>query len=32
MHHGPGPNQHCLFVIMFDGPFDVEAVAENGDH
>jgi anti-sigma factor ChrR (cupin superfamily) len=28
MHHGPAPGQDCLFVIMFDGPFDVTAVED----
>ena len=23
MHHAPAPAQHCLFVIIFHGPFDV---------
>ncbi len=23
MHHQPAPDQDCLFVIIFDGPFDV---------
>lgn len=23
MHHAPAPGQHCLFVIIFHGPFDV---------
>ena len=26
MHHAPAAGESCLFVIMFDGPFDVEAV------
>lgn len=26
MHHAPAGDEHCLFVIIFDGPFDVEAV------
>jgi quercetin dioxygenase-like cupin family protein len=26
MHHAPAADESCLFVIMFDGPFDVEAV------
>ena len=26
MHHGPAGDGPCLFVIMFDGPFDVEPV------
>jgi len=23
MHHAPAPGQSCLFLILFDGPFDV---------
>jgi hypothetical protein len=23
MHHEPARGKHCLFVIIFDGPFDV---------
>ena len=23
MHHAPAAGRHCLFVITFDGPFDV---------
>jgi quercetin dioxygenase-like cupin family protein len=26
MHHAPAHDQHCLFVIIFDGPFDVAPV------
>ena len=26
MHHGPAGDGPCLFVLMFDGPFDVEPV------
>ncbi len=26
MHHAPAGNAPCLFVTMFDGPFDVEPV------
>jgi len=26
MHHAPAPGESCLFVILFDGPFDVEPV------
>jgi quercetin dioxygenase-like cupin family protein len=26
MHHAPADGEHCLFVIIFDGPFDVTAV------
>lgn len=26
MHHAPADDGSCLFVIMFDGPFDVELV------
>ena len=25
MHHEPAPGTHCLFVTIFDGPFDVQA-------
>ena len=25
MHHAPASGQHCLFVLIFDGPFDVTA-------
>jgi quercetin dioxygenase-like cupin family protein len=25
MHHAPAHGEHCLFVIIFDGPFDVTA-------
>ena len=25
MHHAPGPGEHGLVVILFDGPFDVAA-------
>ncbi len=25
MHHAPAHGTHCLFVIIFDGPFDVTA-------
>lgn len=28
MHHAPATGEPCLFVILFDGPFDVEAVAD----
>jgi quercetin dioxygenase-like cupin family protein len=24
MHHAPADNEGCLFVIIFDGPFDLE--------
>lgn len=27
MQHEPADGQHCLFVIIFDGPFDVELLA-----
>lgn len=27
MHHAPASGASCLFVILFDGPFDVEPVA-----
>lgn len=23
MHHEPAPGTHCLFITIFDGPFDV---------
>lgn len=26
MHHAPAPGRECLFVTVFDGPFDVERV------
>jgi quercetin dioxygenase-like cupin family protein len=26
MHHAPADGRHCLFVIIFDGPFDVTPV------
>jgi quercetin dioxygenase-like cupin family protein len=26
MHHAPAPDEDCLFVIIFDGPFDVSPV------
>jgi quercetin dioxygenase-like cupin family protein len=26
MHHAPAPGQHCLFVSIFHGPFDVTSV------
>jgi quercetin dioxygenase-like cupin family protein len=26
MHHAPAPGSDCLFVILFDGPFDVHPV------
>ena len=26
MQHAPAPGEHCLFVILFHGPFDVTAV------
>ena len=28
MRHGPADDASCLFVIMFDGPFDVEPIEE----
>ena len=28
MRHEPAPDQDCLFVILFDGPFDVYPVGE----
>jgi anti-sigma factor ChrR (cupin superfamily) len=24
MHHEPAPDHGCTFVLMFDGPFDLE--------
>ena len=27
MHHAPAGDNDCLFVILFDGPFDVEPLA-----
>ena len=26
MHHGPADGGSCLFVLMFDGPFDLEVL------
>lgn len=26
MHHAPAPGESCLFVTIFHGPFDVEAM------
>lgn len=31
MQHEPADGQHCLFVIIFDGPFDVEPLANPAD-
>jgi hypothetical protein len=28
MHHAPVPGVGCTFIIIFDGAFDVEAIAE----
>lgn len=28
MHHEAAPGQGCLFVLIFDGPFDVETVPD----
>jgi quercetin dioxygenase-like cupin family protein len=28
MRHEPAPGQDCLFVILFDGPFDVHPVGD----
>lgn len=28
MHHAPAGNAPCLFVTMFDGPFDVQPVGD----
>lgn len=30
MRHEPAPGQDCLFVILFDGPFDVHPLSEDG--
>lgn len=30
MHHAAAPGEHCLFVIIFDGPFDVTPVGTAG--
>lgn len=27
MHHAPAPGEHCLLVVLFDGPFDVTPAA-----
>jgi quercetin dioxygenase-like cupin family protein len=29
MHHEPAPGHDCLFIIVFDGPFDV--IPDDGD-
>ena len=26
MHHAPAGDEGCLFLILFEGPFDVELV------
>jgi len=31
MCHEPAPGHHCLFVILFDGPFDVHPVSAESD-
>ena len=31
MGHEPAPGQDCLFVILFDGPFDVYPVGDEND-
>jgi len=31
MHHEPAPGQDCLFVILFDGPFDVVPVDKDAN-
>jgi quercetin dioxygenase-like cupin family protein len=31
MRHEPAPGQDCLFVIVFDGPFDVVPLGEDDD-
>jgi quercetin dioxygenase-like cupin family protein len=28
MHHAPADGEPCLFIIIFHGPFDVEAVSD----
>jgi hypothetical protein len=28
MQHGPAGGSSCLFVVIFDGPYDVTAVDE----
>jgi quercetin dioxygenase-like cupin family protein len=28
MHHAPAAGESCLFVLVFDGPFDVEPLPE----
>ena len=28
MHHAPAPGESCLFLLLFDGPFDVEVVRD----
>jgi quercetin dioxygenase-like cupin family protein len=28
MHHAPADDESCLFLIVFDGPFDVEPLPE----
>jgi quercetin dioxygenase-like cupin family protein len=29
MRHEPAPDRDCLFVILFDGPFDVHPVGDD---
>jgi quercetin dioxygenase-like cupin family protein len=29
MHHEPAPDRECLFLILFDGPFDVYPVDDD---
>jgi len=31
MRHAPADGGHCLFVIVFDGPVDVEPIDDEGD-
>lgn len=31
MRHAPAPDQGCLFVIIFDGPFDAYPVSDGND-
>jgi quercetin dioxygenase-like cupin family protein len=31
MRHEPAPDRDCLFVILFDGPFDVHPVDDDED-
>lgn len=29
MHHAPAEGHHCLFVTIFDGPFDIQTLDGN---